>query len=93
MVQQDAPITGRPVTLRTLRAEAFGRDFTRSSWRFAMRLSEQSSDPLLTVFGAEFVKEQHSDETHRNLPPAEKRKFVVYLSELIKALRAALWLR
>ena len=32
---------------------------------------------LQTVFGGEFVQEQHCDEMHRYLPKAEKHEFTV----------------
>lgn len=38
-----------------------------------MRLTNQNPDQLKTVFGAEFVQEQHRDEAHRNLPPTDSR--------------------
>ena len=53
----------------------------------------QSFAPLHTVFGGEFVQEQHGDTTHRYLPQAEKREFTVDFDAVIKALRAALSLR
>ena len=47
-----------------------------------MRLTNQSPDQLQTVFGGEFVEEQHLDEAHRNLPPVHGREIGV----------AAVWL-
>ena len=38
-----------------------------------MRLTNQNPDQLQTVFGGEFVQEQHRDEAHRNLPPTDSR--------------------
>ena len=47
-----------------------------------MRLTNRKPDQLPTVFGGEFVHEQHRDEAHRNLPPADSRAVGI----------AALWL-
>ena len=47
-----------------------------------MRLTNQNPDRLPTVFGGEFVQEQHRDEAHRNLPPTDSRAIGI----------AALWL-
>ena len=38
-----------------------------------MSLTNQNPDQLQTVFGGEFVQEQHRDEAHRNLPPTDSR--------------------
>jgi len=46
-----------------------------------------------TIFGSGYVHDQHSDETHRYLPPTEQHDFVVDFNAVIKALRAALSLR
>jgi len=32
----------------------------------------QNPNQLTTIFGSGYVPEEHSDETHRNLPPAER---------------------
>jgi len=45
--------------------------------RIAMRLTNQSPDQLQTVFGGEFVEEQHLDEAHRNLPTVHGREIGV----------------
>ena len=58
-----------------------------------MYRSAQNSTQLPTVFGGEFVQEQHEDETHRHLLPKESRAFALYFYALIKTLRAALSLR
>ena len=55
--------------------------------------STPSLAPLQTVFGGEFVQEQHCDEMHRYLPKAEKHQFTVDFDAVIKALRTALSLR
>ena len=47
-----------------------------------MRLTDRKPDQLPTVFGGEFVHEQHRDEADRNLPPADSRAIGI----------AALWL-
>ena len=55
--------------------------------------STQSFAPLQTVFGGEFVQEQHCDEIYRYLPQAEKHEFTVDFDAVIKALRTVLSLR
>ena len=55
--------------------------------------SAQNSMQLPTVFGGEFVQEQHEDETHRHLLPKEPREFAIDFYAIIKRLRAALSLR
>ena len=44
-----------------------------------MRLTNQSPDQLQTVFGGEFVEEQHLDEAHRNLPTVHGREMELQL--------------
>ena len=58
-----------------------------------MHRTTQNFTPLHTIFGSGYVQEQHSDETHRNLPTTEKHELVVDFDAVIKALRAALSLR
>jgi len=53
----------------------------------------QSFTPASTIFGSGYVPEQHGDETHWNLAPAEKHDFVADIDTLLKTLRAALSLR
>ena len=49
---------------------------------------------LPTVFGGEFVQEQHSDETHRYLPATGYGEPpAIDFSAILKALRSALSLR
>jgi hypothetical protein len=49
---------------------------------------------LPTVFGGEFVQEQHSDETHRYLPAADySERPDINFTAILKALRSALSLR
>ena len=47
----------------------------------------------LPVFGTGYVQEQRGDESHRYLPGAGERDFVLNFDELLKKLRAALSLR
>jgi hypothetical protein len=53
----------------------------------------QSFAPLQTVFGGEFVQEDHGEVTRRYLPQAEKHEFALDFDAVIKALRSALSLR
>ena len=57
-----------------------------------------TTNQLQTVFGGGFVQEQHSDATHRNLPPSDVGEVIESLTvsmvhEVMKSLRAALSLR
>ena len=47
-----------------------------------MRLTNENPDQLPTVFGGEFVQEQHRDEALRHLPPTDSSAIGI----------AALWL-
>jgi hypothetical protein len=63
-----------------------------------MRLTTQSSNQLQTVFGGGYVLEQHSDATHRYLPPSEVGEPFDSLTssifdEVMNSLRAALSIR
>jgi hypothetical protein len=63
-----------------------------------MRLTTQSSNQLQTVFGGGYVLEQHSDATHRYLPPSDVGEVLESLTvsmfdEVMKSLRSALSLR
>jgi hypothetical protein len=65
----------------------------------AMRLATtKSSDQLQTIFGGDYVPEQHSDETPWILPPSDVDEVIRSLTvsmfdEMMKSLRAALSLR
>jgi hypothetical protein len=59
----------------------------------AAMYEHQNFTQLQTIFGAGYVAEQHADEAHGYLPPAEHHAFALNLDELLKALRAALSLR
>jgi len=58
-----------------------------------MYVTTQNFTPLQTIFGGGYVPEQHSEETHRNLPPSEDREFVLDFDAVLKVMRAALSLR
>jgi hypothetical protein len=51
-----------------------------------MCLSIQNPSQLPTIFGGGYVSEEHSDETSRNLPPAERE--ALDFSEFLKRLKA-----
>jgi len=46
----------------------------------------QNPNQLTTIFGSGYVPEEHSDETHRNLPPAERE--ASDFSEFLKRLKS-----
>jgi hypothetical protein len=50
-----------------------------------MCLSIQNPSQLPTIFGGGYVPEDHSDETRRNLPPAERE--ALEFSEFLKRLK------
>jgi len=50
-----------------------------------MRLPIQNPSQLPTVFGGGYVAEEHSDETRRNLPPAERE--ALDFGEFLKRLK------
>jgi len=55
-----------------------------------MRLVNQGTNPLQTIFGGGYVIEQRGDETRRHLPRPEHDDFGLDFSEILKTLRAAL---
>jgi hypothetical protein len=55
-----------------------------------MYSTTQSFTQAHTIFGGGYVPEQHIDETHWNLPPAEQHEPVLDFNAVIKALRSAL---
>ena len=58
-----------------------------------MYRNAQNFSQMQTVFGGEFVQEQHRDATHSCLATAEKHDFRADLDAILKALRSALSLR
>jgi len=58
-----------------------------------MYCTTQNFTQAHTIFGGGYVPEQHGDDTHRHLPVLAKRELAVDFAELLKALRATLWLR
>jgi hypothetical protein len=63
-----------------------------------MRLTNQSPDQLQTVFGGEFVREHHSDATHRYLSLKELSEVnesvtASMFDAVLRALRDSLTLR
>lgn len=60
-----------------------------------MDRTTQTTSQMLgsVVIGGLYVPEQHGDEIERYLPRPEKRSFAVDFDQMLKGLRAALWLR
>ena len=58
-----------------------------------MYRNAQNFSQMQTVFGGEFVQEQHSDATHSYLAATEKHNFREDFDAVLKALRSALSLR
>jgi hypothetical protein len=58
-----------------------------------MHQSTQNFTQVQTVFGGGYVPDNHGDDMHHYLPPAEKHEFIVDFEAVINALRAALSLR
>ena len=58
-----------------------------------MYCNTQNLSQMQTVFGGEFVQEQHSDASRSYLAVAEKHNFRADFDAVLKALRSALSLR
>ena len=56
-----------------------------------MHPTTQSTYQLVSIFGGNYVPEQHDEEAHGNLSPESERS--LHFDELLKRLRAALSLR
>ncbi len=55
--------------------------------------ANQATYQLVSIFGGNFVSEQHGDATHRWLPSSDDRQLVVDFDKLLSSLRSALSLR
>ena len=82
-----------PVIDRILRDDKLQPKKQQHTAKRIMYPSTQSLAPLQTVFGGEFVQEQHGDAMNCYLPRAVKHEFTVDFDAVIIALRAALSLR
>jgi hypothetical protein len=58
-----------------------------------MTLITQTSCQLHSIFGGGYVLEQHDDDTPRYLPASDDNESIVDFAEVLKALRAALFLQ
>lgn len=58
-----------------------------------MHPANQATYQLVSIFGGNFVSEQHGDATHRWLPSLNDRQLVVDFEKLLSSLRSALALR
>jgi hypothetical protein len=58
-----------------------------------MQCAYPNGQQMMTVFGGEFVQEQHRGATDSYLAPAEKHDFAADFGAVLKALRSALSLR
>ena len=58
-----------------------------------MQPTTQTTYQLVSIFGGNYVPEQHSDDTQWRLSQPSERAFAQDFDELLNALRAALSLR
>ena len=81
----------RSVTLRTSTERVLGRCYLQG--RIVMYCSTQNFSQIPTVFGGEFVQEQHRDAIQSYLAATEKHNFREDFDAVLQALRSALSLR
>ena len=55
-----------------------------------MHPTTQATYQLVSIFGGNYVPEQHSDATQRWLPSLDERPHAVEFNKLLKALRSTL---
>lgn len=53
----------------------------------------QTTYQVVSIFGGNYIAEQHDDATQRHFPGSDERKRVVDFDRLLAALRSALSLR
>jgi hypothetical protein len=58
-----------------------------------MQPASQTTYQLVSIFGGNYVSEQHGDDTQWRFSQPSERAFVTDFDELLNALRAALSLR
>ena len=53
----------------------------------------QATYQVVSIFGGNYISEQHGDAAQRRLPGSDERPFAVDFDKLLKALRSALFVQ
>jgi hypothetical protein len=53
----------------------------------------QATHQVVSIFGGNYISEQHNDATLRRFPRSDERPFAVDFDKLLKTLRSALFVR
>jgi hypothetical protein len=83
----------RSVTLRTSQIHPQGRHCGHAKGSFVMHTTTQATYQLVSIFGGNYVPEQHGHDTGWRLSHPKERAFAEDFDEMLRALRAALSLR